>query len=411
MKYTIFAASAALFAAPLSGAIAQDNPFAANAPANPFATAQVDRYVGVFQSDAVRLTLVKAGDGFTGELYYLATDATYPLTAKVEGDALKGTFVAGGANFPFTFTLTADRTSGAFDTEGYSGTLAPQSGGSNLAKSIKPGGQAEELLDEALEISKTLPADKKGSALYSIIGLKAALGDIDGARELLKLIPGSDIFRNYAIQGIAKGQLVHGDLDGAIATANMISNPALRLAFDGEIITHHIKQGDIATGLTLARSKTSPSDRATTLLSAATALHFAGDANQAKLIMEEAKASALSIGDENLQNSAFFSVIYTYIALGDEDAALELVRQRPFDLMAAMLYASVANAKVEKGDHAGARAITETAISKVAKMKPKMFRSSSYLQLVSVYVHLNDSAGKQKIINLAAKTTLALRRS
>ena len=123
MKYIIIAVGMVFFASPLSGVFAQDNPFAANAPGNPFATAKFDRYAGVFQSDAVHLTLVKAGDEFSGELYYVATNMTYPVKGTINGDKLTGVFAAGGANFTFTFALNAEGPSGVFETEGFNGTL------------------------------------------------------------------------------------------------------------------------------------------------------------------------------------------------------------------------------------------------------------------------------------------------
>ncbi len=399
MKYKSFVAGMVLLATPFSSALAQNNPFATNAPANPFATAQTDRYAGVFQSDAVRLTLANSGPKFTGELYYTATNATYPLTATHSDNKLNGAFIAGGANFSFTFTLTPDGKNGTFDTENFNSTLGRISGLQGSANTIKPLSQAEEIINEALEIAKALPADKKSSAIYSIINLKAALGDIDGARELLKTMPGTNFFRDYAIQGIAGGQLTHDDLNGALKTANTISKPALRTRFDGQIASYHIKQGDVAKGLAVARNQSSPADRVTALLAAASALKLAGDMGQAKSVMGEARAAALLISDETSRNSSLFSIIFTYITLEDIQTALALTNSMPISLTNMILYKSIANAKIKAGDRAGGRAIADKALKASKQLKPKALRPSAYLQLVDVYIHLGDS----DVVGLAAR--------
>lgn len=392
MKSTTLIALAALTAMSCSGAFAQDNPFAANAPANPFATAKVDRYVGVYQSDAVRLSLTKAGNGFGGELYYVATDATYPVTASVDGEKLNGSFVAGGANFSFTFVLGAEGSSGVFETEGYSGTLVRAGGATGSPKSIKPVGKAAAIVNEALEIAKTVAPDKKGQALYSIIGLKATLGDIDGAKALLNTIPGGDSFRPTAILGIARAQLKQGDFDGAVAMANTITKPAYRKQFDGEIVSHHITNGDAAKGLSLARNATDLEHRVTLLMSAAGAFRGLKDEAQANAMMQEAKSVALSISDEAKRNSAIFTVAFTHAFSGNMTAALEMANTLPADFLKMSLLATIGKAKIRAGDQAGARAIAESMLKDIKKLKSKYARPGAYTQVASIYVGLNDNA-------------------
>ncbi len=394
---SIIAIATAYCLSPAATAIAQDNPFATNAPANPFATAKTDRYIGVFQSDAVRLTLVKAGAGFSGELYYVATDATYPVNATIEGEKLSGVFVAGGTNFTFTFALNADGTSGAFETEGYSGTLARAGGASGPTKSIKPMGKAEAILNEALEIAKTVAPDKKGQALNSVIGMMAAMGDIDGAKALLNTIPASDFFRAPAILSLASAQLKQGDLDGAMATANTISKPAYRKLFDNQVIGFHITNGDAAKGLSLARNRADPSDRVESLLAGADAFRGLENEAQASAVIEEAKAVAMSISDETARSSAIFSVAFRYAFGGDTSAALALANTLPHDIMKMALLASIGKAKVRAGDQAGARAIAEGMLKDVKKIKSKFARPSVYTQVAGIYVGLNDAANLVKV--------------
>ncbi len=405
MKHiSLIAIATAYCLSPVAPALAQDNPFATNAPANPFATAKTDRYIGVFQSDAVRLTLAKAGAGFSGELYYVATDATYPVTATIEGEKLSGVFVAGGANFKFTFALNADGTSGAFETEGYSGTLARAGGASGPTKSIKPVGKAEAILNEALEISKTVAPDKKGQVLNSIIGMMAALGDIDGARALLNTIPGGDTYRSFAIQGIATAQLQQGDLDGAMTMANTMTNPALRKRFDGQIVSYHITNGDAAKGLSMARSTADPSNRVASLLAAAGAFRGLEDEAQARAVTEEAKAIALSISDETARNSAIFSVVFHYAFAGDTSSALDLANTLPRDIMKMMLLTTIGKAKVRAGDQAGARAIAEDMLKDIKKLKSKFARPGAYTQVAGIYVGLEDDAALVKVRKLHGGT-------
>lgn len=398
MKSVVFAAVAvACSFVPAASALSQDNPFAANPAENPFATAQVDRYAGVFQSDAVQLTLEKAAIGFTGELYYVATNTTYPLTASHADGNISGVFVAGGANFPFTFTLKDDGSGGLFETEGYSGTLARAGGNSGSTKNIKPVGKAEAVLNEALEIAKTVAPDKKGQALSSIIGMMAAFGDIDGAKALLNTIPGGDIFRNYAINGIASAQLKQGDFNGAMATANTMTNPALRKRFDGEIISYHITNGDAAQGLSLARNTAGASDRVDSLMAAASAFRGLEDEPQARAVTEEAKAVALSISDETARNSAVFTVGFHYVFAGDTSAALELANTLPRDIMKMTLLATIGKANIQAGDQAGARAIAEGMLKDIKKIKSKFARPGAYTQVASIYVGLNDIANLTKV--------------
>ncbi len=71
-------------------------------PINPLAPPTPDPFVGVFEGDALTLTLEGSGT-YTGSLNLRGQ--TYPVQATTSGDVLNGTFSSGGATFAFTATL------------------------------------------------------------------------------------------------------------------------------------------------------------------------------------------------------------------------------------------------------------------------------------------------------------------
>jgi len=106
-----------LLAMPAAG---QENPFASKhkSPSNPFAEQHKQRFVGVFKSDVVTLTLGLEGQGYQGKLYYAVTGETYDVDAKANDNTLTGAFKIADASFEFSLVLD-DEGNGEFSTQGY----------------------------------------------------------------------------------------------------------------------------------------------------------------------------------------------------------------------------------------------------------------------------------------------------
>lgn len=208
----------AVFLAGVTPASAQQSPFAANPAENPFAAAQEERYEGTFESDDVKLTLKKEGEGFTGELFYTATNQTYPVTANLVGDHIEGHFATGGKQYPYSLTLSPDGKSCVFDTEGFQGILQTKK---SVLTGSSIGGQAGELLAEAIAIRDTL-GPVEAPAVTSAVALAMAQGgEWDRAKNLVETLPQTVEYRAWTIQtvtdeiAVSKAQI--GDYAGVKA--------------------------------------------------------------------------------------------------------------------------------------------------------------------------------------------------
>jgi hypothetical protein len=80
---------------------------AASNEGNPLATAAPDKFAGTFASNDVTLVLAKKGAGYEGTIRYRGTE--YPATARPSsGDALAGSFTAGGRAYDMAIASAGD---------------------------------------------------------------------------------------------------------------------------------------------------------------------------------------------------------------------------------------------------------------------------------------------------------------
>ena len=71
------------------------------------AEASADPFARTFRGDRIQLVLKRSTSGYSGTLRF--GDQDYPVTARVLGPSLRGSFRANGEDGPFTAKLTADR--------------------------------------------------------------------------------------------------------------------------------------------------------------------------------------------------------------------------------------------------------------------------------------------------------------
>lgn len=389
--------------APTAG-LAQDNPFAANSAGNPFATAMVDRYAGIFESDAVRLTLEKAGSGFEGELYYAQTGQAYSATAQIKDAALNGSFNAGGKSFPFTFVLGDDGKSGQFDTEGYSGRLTRTFKPSSLVKKAAPLNRIDALYEEALEALDGAAAIQKSVARASLIAHLAQGGRVDQAKALLDAIPRNDTFRDMATAMFGESQAINGDLEGARATANGMADQTWRTHIAESIAGYQAENGDTAGALATANAIGTQTDKISALIVVANALSKNGDKATALTTLTSANTITEAIENKDLRKDAYGMLVGGYAKMGDYETALDLAKNiKKGNLKKVNAFVSVALAQARAGDIKGARESTKEAQGAAGWMKPSSSRPVAYAQVVRGYAAIRDEEGINKMIKWTNK--------
>ncbi len=396
-------ALAICLAAPTAG-FAQDNPFAANPAGNPFATAMVDRYAGIFESDAVRLTLEKSGGGFVGELYYAQTGQTYPATAQIKDGALNGSFNAGGKSFPFTFALGDDGKSGQFDTEGYSGRLTRTFEPSSLVKKAAPLNRIDALYQEALEALESSAPIQKSVAQASVIAHLAQGGRIDQAKALLDAIPRSDTFRDMAIAMFGESQAINGDLEGARATANGMADQTWRTHIAESIAGYQAENGDAAGALVTANAIGTQTDKVSALIVVANALSKTGDKATALTTLTNATAVTEAIENKDQRNDAYGMLVGSYANMGDYETATDMAKDLKKGKMKSIsAYVKIALAQAKAGDAEDADKSIDRAIGSSNYMKPMSSRPAAYAQIIRGYAALRDQKGIDKLFKWTQK--------
>lgn len=404
MNSTTLFALAALIAAPCSGAIAQDNPFAANSAENPFATALSDRYVGIFESSSVRLTMAKAGSGFSGELFYAQTSQTYSATARVDGSALHGSFNAGGKSFPFTFVMSDDGDSGQFETQGYAGKLLRTFEPSSLMKKSAPLNRVDALYEEALEALDGAASAQKSVAMTTVIAHIAQGGRIDKARALLDAIPRSDTFRDLAFAMFGESQAINGDLEGARATANGMADQTWRTHIGESIAGYQAENGDVAGALATASAIGTQIDKISALVVAANALSKNGDKANALKALTSANSVAEAIHDKERNADANVMIVGGFAQMGDYETALDLAKKlKKGNLKKVNAFVSVAWAQAKAGDTKGARESTKQSLNAAGWMKPASGRPAAYAKVVKGYAAIRDEEGINKLFKWTDK--------
>ncbi len=307
---------------------AQDNPFAKNAPQNPFATSATDKYVGKFSSAMVKLELRKNAGKLEGTLFYTSTKQSYPVVAEVSGDGVDGTFSAGGANFPFTFVLDQDATRGEFDTEGFNGTLVAAdvstvdtAPAANAAASSE---QIEALFDEAYSLAQQVPSYARPRVIARIVGTKGYAGDIDGALALVAETSADRRQHGYAQSEIARAHAVAGNFSAAQSYANSIADPGARTLAIEHIAEQQAKVGDYSAALQTA-AMSSGLGHVTALVRIGVAEHSNGSGSAAAT-MDLAKSLNDQISDPMTRGLARDRVVEGYATIGEVEKSLSLAK-------------------------------------------------------------------------------------
>lgn len=404
MNSKTLGALALLIAMPFPGALAQDNPFAANSAENPFAAAQSDRYVGIFESSAVRLTLARDGDGFSGDLFYAQTAQTYPATARVDAGALRGSFNAGGKSFPFTFAMGDDGDSGQFDTEGYSGKLTRTFEPSSLLKKAAPTNRVDALYEEALKDLESAVSAQKSVAMTTVIAQIAQGGRVDKAKALLDAIPRSDTFRDLAFAMFGESQAINGDLEGARATANGMADQTWRTHIGESIATYQAENGDVSDALATANAIGTQIDKISALVAVANALSAKGDKANALATLTSANEVAQAIQDKERRRDAIGMVSGGYAIMGDYDTASDLADDLKKGTMKRVrAYVNIALARAKAGDMEGSAESNRRALFTIGWMKPMSSRPAAHAQVVRGYAAVRDEEGINKMFKRTRK--------
>ncbi len=397
MKQIVLFALAALITLSNTGAFAQENPFAENLTQNPFAIAQSEGYVGIFESDAVRLTLARAADGFSGQLFYAQTSQTYPATARVEGGELRGSFTAGGKAFPFTFKFGDEGNSAQFETEGYSGQLKRTFEPTALVKKTKPLNRVDKLYEEALEALESAASAQKSVAMATTISQIAQGGRIDRARALLDAIPRNDTFRDLATAMFGESQAINGDLVGAKATANGMADQTWRTHIGESIAIYQAENGDASAALATANAIGTQIDKISALVAVANALSQTGDKSTALTTLASAQSVADAVQDKSRKDDAFGMVSGGYAVAGDYDVAIALGGDVKDHMKRVKAYVNVALAQAKAGDMDEAQKSIKRAEGRSGYIKPKSARPAAYAQIVRGYAALRDVKGMTKM--------------
>jgi len=366
------------------GAVAQENPFAAKIPTNPFATAQADRYVGSFGSDAVKLELVREGALYKGELYYITTQKMYPLTASLEGDRLEGIFNAVGASFPFTFKLNENGGDGVFSTEGFEGTLVAQTNAkagtkpetSNGASQTLPttdksttGSEAEVLFSRALVLARSLPPREQSTAFAALISARVDAGDIAEAEKLISIMPFEDITSQLAVSHLVRGYAVRGDIITALAKADSIAGlPVMANFAYGYVAGAMAKKGDSQNALLLVNKIGAPKDKMHIYTPIAMAQHEAGDQSEANATLAVGLKTVRKIRKKEDRSSGLLSVASAYARIGEPVRGVAVAQDIPVTFYRVLALTTVAREQVKAGNIIGATATISLAEKRLKKI-------------------------------------------
>ena len=375
-------------------AISQENPFAATPTANPFATTQSQRYIGIFESDAIRLELAETETGIGGTLYYDATGQTYLVTAKLVEAALEGSFAVSGTDFTFTFVLEEDAKAGRFETEGYSGVLSAQ-GLAPLPKS-----RVEEIFEEAVELAGILPADQRGYVISSVVSLLAQTGDIDGARELIESLPAGDAYRSSALVGVAGGMIKTDGVEAARQVMNGVVEPNMRSSFDATYTLYLAEEGQLSEAYAFATGLPRTSGSLGVLTLFALKAHEAGDTEMANAALANARARITGASDMAERNMGFFQLASSHAQLGDVQAARRSLNEiAENDYLQVIGYAAVSEHFVRDGNRDAATQFAEDAFRKAKRIKPNGLRPAAVAAVAPAYAALRDTAKIQEVMN------------
>ncbi len=376
---------------------AQENPFATKAPSNPFAVALAEGYVGIFNSDAVRLTLARTANGFSGSLFYAQTAQTYPVTAGIENGVLRGSFTTGGKAFPFTFQLDDDGNSAQFNTEGYSGKLERTLELSAPVKTSPPLSRIDKLYEEALVALESATSAQKSVAMATTIAQLAQGGRMERARALLDAIPRNDTFRDLATAMFGESQAASGDLVGAKATANGMASQTWRTYIVEAIAVYQAENGDAAAALSTANSIGTQNDKISALVAVANALSQSDDKAIALTTLKDAQTRAEAVQDKSRKDDALAMVSGGYAIAGNYDMATDLGGDIKNHMARVKAYVSIALAQAKAGDVDGARKSIKRAEGRSGHIKPKAARPAAYAQIARGYAALRDVKGMTKM--------------
>lgn len=341
-------------------ALSQENPFAATKTENPFVVAKADRYGGVFQSDAVKLELTKVGPGFEGSLFYSATGQTYPVRGRLFDDVLQGTFNAGGTKFGFSFQLNDDGAEGAFETEGYSGTLTSEAVAAAKVAEAKaaepvPVGQVEALFNEALALANTLPEAQRSSSVFTIALYKILMGDVEGGRTLGRSLASDDIYRDFIEGELAAGVAKDGDIQAGYTAASLVANEIARKSAIIKVIGIQAAAGDLPGAFVQARSLGTPQNKISGLTVIATHQINAGDKSGAMTTFNEAEGLINQISEKTARDAPRFSLGLAYARAGEFRRAEDLIDKISADTTKTTALSYLAQEQAKAGDMNGAK--------------------------------------------------------
>jgi len=418
MKFLKYIAAMCLVIGLSAGAAAQENPFAAKKPTNPFATAQADRYVGSFGSDAVKLQLVREGALYKGELYYIATQKTYPLTASLVGDRLEGMFNAVGASFPFTFKLNDNGGDGVFTTEGFEGTLVAQTNdqtnaqgdaqagtktgtGNGATQTLTTtdksatGSEAEVLFSRALVLARSLPAHEQATAFAALISARVDAGDMADAEKLISIMPFADITSQLAVSHLARGYAARGDIATALAKADSIAGQPIMANFAyGYVAGAMAKKGDSQNALLLVNKIGAPKDKMHIYAPVATAQHEAGDQSGANATLEVGLKIARKIRKKEDRSSGLLSVSSAYARISEPAQGIAVAQDIPIALYRILALTIVAREQVKADDMSGAKATIVLAEKRLNKVDA-LLKDAAISSVAVAKASTGDMAGAQ----------------
>ena len=401
MKLPIYAVAMCFMITSATGALGQDNPFAANAPTNPFTTTQADRYTGTFSSGDVKLLLTREGPLYNGELYYFATQKTYPITASLVGDRLEGTFSAAGSGFPFTFQLNENGGDGVFKTEGFEGTLVAQNGTLQLATNTQNTVAATDptaLFAKALELVRSIPSATQPTPFATLIDAHVDADDLTGAEQLLNIMPFQDIISQLAVAHLVRGYAKRGDLVTARAKADSIAGSTAMAKFAyGYIATAMAKQGDPNGALLLVNKLGDAKDKPYIYTQIAIGQNEASDHTGAISTLADAVKAVRKIRNKEHKSSGLISVSTTYAQIGEPDVGISVALTIPKAFYKIISLTAIANIQAKAGDADGARATIASA-EKALKKVDDVLKDSALSSIAVAKASAGDMAGAQLML-------------
>ena len=353
---------------------ATSNPFGAQNSDNPFAAAAKDPYVGVFESDEVKLVVEKQAGRYSGKLFYAKTGATYPASMTKNESRLDGSFTAGGNEFAFAFELDEAGTSGVFSTQDYSSTLQAVSSTQSASRpgSGNRGGpdSLESVIDEAIATARAVEAGQRGDfARFYVVNSLAYAGFLGRATQMIKETPSENIYREGMLSALASGHAIKGNRSASMQILQQISNPAYHPGVYAEIARYHAEREDFDAALAAVATAPTVEVRVGMLNVIALTHHKQGNLGADGEMLNRARELAYGIEDKDQRSLTLQTLASAYAApLGLWDEALKTAKKISSDFNKLLAYSAIALAQHKDGERAGAASTFALADKRIRKL-------------------------------------------